>query len=672
MHRMFTLIPLLALACGTKATPQDASATVVAPTSDDAVSAGITAAIDRSVDPCEDFYQFACGTWLDTTELPSDRPVYGRGFSAIQDRNLEIERQILEHPVEGADPRVADFYQACSDVDAIEARGITSLQADLARIQGVKSAKALTVLLTDLVLADAFYGGFVEADFMNPDVNMLHLAQGGIGLPERGYYFPEDEEGKALLADYKAHVGRMLELAGMDAKGAAAVLTIETALAKASKAPAELREIDKLYHPTKVADLSRIAPGVDWKGTFAAFGIEVDTVNLLTPDFFPALSKLLTTAKLQDLKTYTSWRLISGASGHLTQALDDENFAFFGTRLSGAKEQQPRWKRCVNRTDGVLGDLLGEAFVAAAFPGQSKDIALGMVGDLQTAFEAGLADVPWMDDVTRERAKAKLHAITNKIGYPDTWETYEGLVIGEDHYANTVAVSAWGLKDSLKDIGKPVDKTEWGMSAPTVNAYYNPLVNEIVFPAGILQPPFFSASFPAAMNYGAMGMVIGHEITHGFDDEGRKFGPDGTMEVWWDDAATERFEEAAACITDTYAAIEVQPGAKLNGELTLGENIADFGGIKMAHSAYAQRVATQGAEQGVAGFTPEQLLFVAYAQSWCSLATPEVEKLRARTDPHAPPRYRVNVPLAHLPAFGEAFSCDVGSPMRVEDVCSVW
>ncbi|MCB9681418.1 MAG: M13 family metallopeptidase [Alphaproteobacteria bacterium] len=673
MHDRLRLVGLLALvACGAKApvspAPEQAATPENAPS---AIDAAITAAIDPSVSPCDDFYQYACGGWIANTPLPPDRPIVGRGFTSISDRNQEIVRDILEH-AEGADARLGSYYQTCVNTDAVEAKGTASLQADLDRIAALKDVAAIPALMVSLPMINPFFGGFVEADFKNPEVNQFQLAQGGIGLPSRDYYFPEDDAGRELLAAYEAHVGRMLGLAGLDPAGAAKVLAIETALAKASKSPAELRDIEAMYHPMTKAELKRLAPGVPWDALFTALGIEVKAVNVTTPDFFPALGDLLKRSKIADLKVYLAWNLVNEAAPYLPKAFDDESFAFYGTRLSGQAEQQPRWKRCVGRTDRALGDLLGEAYVAQAFPGESKDKALKMVGDLQHAFEEGLPELAWMDAPTRTLAKAKLDAIVNKIGYPDTWESYEGLQVGDDIYANQMAVAHWGQDDALAKVGKPVDKTEWGMSVPTVNAYYNPLFNEIVFPAGILQPPFFSADFPTAMNYGAMGMVIGHEITHGFDDEGRKFGPSGKLEVWWDDAVSERFEQRAQCIADTYDAIEVHPGTKLNGELTLGENIADFGGVKLASRAYADWQAAGGSDFAAGGFEGSQLLFLAFAQSWCSKATPEVEDQRAKVDPHAPPKFRVNVPLSSTPAFWEAFSCAEGTPMHPASTCEVW
>ena len=641
----------------------------------EAVEAEVKATLDPSVDPCTDFYAYACGGWMASFELPPDRSRYGRSFTAISDRNQEIVRTLVESPAPGSDPRLGAYYAACIDTDAIEAAGTAALDADLARIDAATSAEALLTTLVDLPLAGAFMGAFVEADFKNPDMNMFMLAQGGLGLPTRDDYFPEagDAAGQSLLADYTAHVRTMLELAGRDPASAAGVLAVETALARASRPPDQLRDMTAMYHPKDMAGLQSLAPAVPWGPLFTALGLpDGTTVNVLTPEFFPALGEVLATTPVADLQAYAAWHLISGSASYLPAAFDQANFAFYGTRLSGQQQQLPRWKRCVDSTDGALGDLLGQAFVDRAFAGDSKAKALEMILDIQAAFEQGLPSLAWMDDATRAEAVNKLRAITNKIGYPDTWETYAGLDIGDNLYRNAVATARWEQADQLAEVGKPVDKSKWFMSPPTVNAYYNPLINEIVFPAGIMQPPFFDASFPAAMNYGAMGMVMGHEVTHGFDDEGRKFAPNGEMRTWWEPEASERFEVAAACVDETYSAIEVLPGVTLNGKLTLGENIADFGGIKLAVEAYQLWMARGGRDPSLAGLSPEQLLFVGYAQSWCSEQTEEIVRLRAKTDPHSPPAQRVNVPLSHLPAFWEAFECPEGAPMRVAEACAVW
>lgn len=635
----------------------------------------IEAALDRSADACTDFYQFACGGWIASTPLPGDRAIYGRGFSAIDDRNQEILKTILDEAAAGGagtDARLGTYYKSCMDTETVDAAGVTPLAGELAAIDAMTSVADLATLLPKLPLADALFSAYIDSDLSDPNTYVMHLGQGGLGLPERNYYFPKDDDGKKLLADYTAHVAKMLAFLGRPASDADAVVRVETALAASSKAPDELRDAAKLNNPSDLKGLYKLAKNVPWKEMMAAYGVSSERFNVMTPDFFKGLGKTLKKTPVDDLKAYLRWHLLSGASGVLSTEIDAANFAFYGQRLSGQKVQQDRWKRCVDRTDGALGDLLGKAYIDRAFAGASKDKALTMIHDVEAAFKSGLPGLEWMDDTTRAAALEKLGTIVNKIGYADQLEIYEGLEVGTDSYKNAVAVAEWNLADDIQKVGTKVDKSEWFMSPPTVNAYYNPSWNEIVFPAGILQPPFFSAAFPTSMNYGAMGMVMGHEISHGFDDEGRKFAADGSLKEWWSADIVKNFEERAQCLVDQYGKYEVSPGMTLNGSLTLGENIADNGGIKLAMTAFEAWKARGNVEEGLAGFTPEQLFFVSYAQSWCSIATPEVQALRARTDPHSPPKARVNIPLANLPDFGEAFSCADGSAMKPAETCSVW
>jgi predicted metalloendopeptidase len=675
-----TLRALLPLSLALVACPKpDTTSTAPAPVdplSVAGISASVESALDRSVDPCVDFYQFACGGWEAKTEIPSDRPRVSRGFTDVYEKNQSIVRSVLDDAAAGkieADDRLGAYFGGCMDSEAIDARGAAPLKAALGEIGMVKDGASLAKILGTFPQMDAFFSGGIEADFSNPDVNIMHVSQGGLGLPERSYYLPDDDEGNKLLKDYVQHIRTMFGFFGLDPNDADKVLAIETRLAKVSRAPAELRNVEALNNKIDREGLQELIPSLPLDVMFTALGnADIQDINVMTPEFFPEVEAIVTDDKWVPIRAYLSWSLIRAMAPYLSSEIDQTNFSFYGTRLNGQQEQQVRWKRCVSRTDGDLGDLLGQAYVDRAFAGESKAKALAMIRAIQTSFQDGLPELDWMDDETRTKAVEKLGTISNKIGYPDTWETYEGLEITGSHFEDVMAVQRWNMAKEFAKVGQPVDKTQWYMTPPTVNAYYNPLVNEIVFPAGILQPPFFSQRYPTAMNYGAMGMIMGHEVTHGFDDEGRKFAPDGSLKEWWAPEASEAFEERAACVTELYDGYEALPGVFVNGELTLGENIADLGGLSLAARAYDTWKAAGNSDPEIAGFTGDQMLYLAYAQGWCTKATPEFIQRRVDTDPHSPPRFRVNGAVSQTPAFGEAFSCDPGTPMRPTDVCEVW
>jgi putative endopeptidase len=666
------LLPLVILLASC---PKEKVATApvdLADTSPQAIEAAITSTLDAKTDPCDDFYQYACGGWLESNTIPAERSTWGRGFSTILERNETLVKGLLDSNV-SSDPRLGAYWESCNDTTSVEKEGIAPLKPFMNTIAEVKDAGSLMEAIAKLPLSSPFFDAGADADFENPSLTILHIAQGGMGLPEPGYYTPTDDAGKKMLAEYEAHVGRMLGFIGVDASLASKVVGIETRLAAASLSPEELRSPEKIYHRIERAGLQQLTPDLPWDRLFNELGYPgLVQINVMTPDFFPAFNAVVKEGDWGSIRAYLLWHLVKGAAPYLPAKVEEESFNFYGKTLMGAQQQRPRWKRCVEEADGALGDLLGKAYVDRAFPGDSKPKALQMIKDIEAAFEQNLPGLNWMDDATRAAALEKLHTITNKIGYPDKWETYQNLEIGDSLFQNAVNVYRWNLKDQLAKVGGPVDKSEWGMSPPTVNAYYNPLNNEIVFPAGILQPPFFAAGYPAAMNYGAMGMVMGHEVTHGFDDEGRKFAPDGSLREWWRQEAIDKFEKRAQCVVDLYETFEPLPGQHINGNLTLGENIADLGGIKLASTALGLYQSRTGDKAGAAGFSPEQLLFIGYAQSWCTLQRDETVKVRLATDPHSAPKFRVNGPLSQLPAFHEAFQCKQGEPMHPEKVCEVW
>ncbi len=645
----------------------------------------VLAAMDRDADPCQDFYQYACGSWLATTELPPDQPIRLRSFSTIRDRNQEVVRDLLEEAAtsrgDHARGLIGRFYGACMDEAAVERAGVKPLRPLLKAIDRVDDPASLLAVTGELHRSgfQALFGIGVVPDFKDPDLNIAIMAQGGLGLPERDYYLSEDEGKKALRQAYQAHVARLLGLLGAEPSAAAAdaarVVAFETRLAQSSREATAMRQMETLYNRMEVAGLKRLTPGLPWDSYLAAIGRPgLSHLSVATPEFFTALEGTVRETDPAVLRAYLRFHLANGAAALLDEELVEASFDFYGRTLSGQQEMEPRWKRCVDATEGGLGEAVGKLYVEQMFAGSSKAVAQEMIEDIEAAFAASLPDITWMDDETRARAHAKLDAVTNKIGFPDRWEGYEGLRLSRSRYFdNTVAVARLEHDRELAKVGRPVDRSEWGMSPQEVNAYYNPLGNEMAFPAGILQPPFFHRSFPAAYNYGGIGGAIGHELTHGFDDQGRKFDATGRLEEWWAPEVAGRFEERAQCIVDQYSSYEVEPGLRVNGELTLGENIADIGGLKQAHRAYTLWEARHGApEPAVPGLTNEQLLFVAWGQAWCAVASPEMERLRVSVDPHSPPRFRVNGPMAAVPAFAEAFQCAPGTPLNPAERCAVW
>ena len=652
----------------------------------ESVTSTVKAVMDPAVDPCQDFYQYACGGWLKTTPLPADRPSWGRSFDEIGERNREFLRTLLEKDAPaGRSDRdmalLADYYASCSDEAKIEALATEPLKPWLNEIASVKDMPGLMKLVARMHMLEmgplfAFGPG---QDYANPDLMILHAFQGGIGLPERDFYLRDDETSVAIRTAYQEHVEKMLVLIGDApdvAKGEAQkILAFETELAKASRPMAELRAPENRYHKIDLEGLKTTAPHMDWDSYLAELGSPgFKDINVASPDFLKRLDELMATPDWDTLRAYLRWQVVDGTATLLNKAVVEQNFAFNGQMLSGQKELSPRWKRCVNSTGMALSDAMSRGYIQSQFPGDSKAISRQMVGEIEAAFEASLPELDWMDDATRERAREKVHAITNKIGYPDSWRDYSSVTVKVDTYfENALALRMYESRRALGKLGHPVDKTEWNMPAFWVNAYYSPPNNEIVFPAGILQAPFFSRDFPMAMNFGGIGMVMGHELSHGFDDQGRKFDARGQLAPWWADDAVIRFEEAASCIEKQYGAYQVAPDVFVNGKLTLGENIADNGGIKSSYNAFKAWEAKTGTTSPVMdGFTNDQLFFVAFAQTWCALSTPEAERLQVQTDPHSPDRFRVNGPLMNFTQFAQAFQCKEGAAMAPAERCEVW
>jgi len=659
---------------------KDGTTRVPVPKPPASVTAEVAANMDRATAPCEDFYRFSCGGWLDATPLPPDQPRFGR-FQVLRERNAAAMRDLLQTAEKNGDPKLGKFWNTCMDEPAIESAGLQVLAPLFDRIGDVDDVESMFALVAELhrreirVLFDLEVG----PDFKRPGQNLAFLGQAGLGLPDRELYRSSEPDMIALRERYLVHVERMLAQAGVaeaEARDAApAVVAFETALAEISMPREALREPETRYHKLDRAGLDAYAP-LPWTTYFAGIGRpDTGAVSLAPAAYFSALADLLRRTPPLTMRHYLRWQVIHAVAEHLPERLVAENFEMFGKTLRGQAELAPRWKRCVEYSDRALGELLARPFVAAQFSGDSREVALEMIRRIEAAFAAGLPNLQWMDAPTREAALGKMHAIVNKIGYPEVWRDYGAMPVGDDHLTNVLAAAEFLFAERAHDIGRAVDRRKWEMTPPTVNAYYNASYNEMVFPAGILQPPFFHSKWPMAMNFGGIGMVMGHELTHGFDDQGRKFDGDGMLRPWWEPQVGARFDERAACVDELYSSYEVQPGVHLSGKLTLGENIADLGGIKAAHRGFLAWAADSGVDPhapAMDGLTHEQLFFVSFGQIWCTKSTPQNDKLMALTDTHSHPQHRVNGPLANLPEFATAFACAEGTPMRPADICEVW
>ncbi|MEA2172656.1 MAG: putative endopeptidase [Blastocatellia bacterium] len=644
--------------------------------------------LDRSVSACQDFYQFATGGWLANNPIPAAYPTWGVD-SVLNDQNQDSLREILEAaarntgaPKGSSEQKVGDFYSACMAEEKVEAEGTKPLGAELSGIEKIKNLRGLQREIA------ALHGANVNALFLvgskqdaknSADV-ILEVWQGGLGLPEGEYYFKADEKSKGIRDEYLKHVARMFELMGDDAARARSeaqtVMNFETRLAEAWMPRVERRDPQKVYNRKTLAQLKTFAPNFDWSNYLLNLGIAQKTdINVGQPTYFARVNEQLKTASLADWKTYLRWRLIDNAAPSLNAKFVEEDFNFKGRVLTGTTELLPRWKRCVAATDNAMGEALGEVYVKKAFPPEAKRRALLMVQNLVAALKSDITTLAWMSNETRQQAITKLEAFNRKIGYPDKWRDYSALDINRGaHVANVMRASRFEVRRDLRKVGQPVDKTEWAMTPPTVNAYYNPGINEIVFPAGIMQPPFFSASYDDAVNYGAMGSVIGHEMTHGFDDQGRQYDASGNLKNWWTDDDLKKFKERAECVIKQFDEFEVEKGLHENGKLVVGESIADLGGLVIAYAAFQKSMEGKPRPPDIDGFTPEQRFFLGYAYSWATNVRPEFARLMVETNPHPLPKFRVNGPVSNMPAFAQAFQCKAGDAMVREEKerCQIW
>jgi len=643
-----------------------------------------TANLDKTCKPCDDFYRFAMGGWMKSNPIPAEFPTWG-SFTVLADRNQASMRGIVEdagksNAATGSNQqKIGDFYSSCMDSAAIEAAGAKPIAADLAAIEKLKDLGELQPLITRFQLTgNGFLFGFDSTQDLDDSTQVIaDVGQGGLGLPDRDYYTRSDEKSKQLRVDYVKHVARMLQLAGDSQEKAEAeaqdAMNFETTLANASMSRVQMRDPHAVWHKMTIPQLEALAPAWPWEAyfrqrnspTFAA-------INVDQPDFFKETNRLLTETPLEQWKTYLRWHVIHASANELPDSFVQENFNFYGLKLAGSKEIQPRWKRCVQSVNRNVGEALGQVYVEKYFPPAAKARAREMVMNLIGALKSDLPGLNWMGTDTKKEAIDKLQAFQIKIGYTDKWRDYSALSVERtDYSANVRRAVAFAHAYELHKIGQPVDRAEWGMTPPTVNAYYNPTLNEIVFPAGILQPPFYDPKADDAVNYGGMGAAIGHEITHGFDDSGSQFDGRGNLRDWWSKDDRKNFDERASCVQQQFDSYEVEPGLHENGKLVLGESIADLGGLAISYAAYEKSI--EGKRPATLdGFTPEQRFFLGWAQVWGANLRPEYARLMANSNEHPVPKFRVNGPLSNMELFAKAFGCTKADAMVREKVCKIW
>jgi len=641
-------------------------------------------ALDRKVDPCVNFYQYSCGTWLAHHPIPPDRASWGR-FDELVERNNDTLRIILDKAAvpsatrDALDQKIGDFYASCMDEKAVNAKGWDPIKPQLARINALADKHEITELVPSFHRDgyDVFFQFGSSPDPKNSTTEIGDADQGGLGLPDRDDYLRTDPKSEEIRHGYVAHVRKMFALIGEPpetaASDAAAVMAFETALAKGSLDDVARRDPVQLYHKLSVAELTSLCPFFNWSAYFDSVSVpKIDSLNVDVPNFFRALETALVETDLPSLKAYLRWHVLHSEAGFLSQPFVDENFSFYGRTLTGAKELQPRWKRCVEFNNADLGFALGRRYVDVTFGKEGKERTLQMVHEIEKAMGDDLESLTWMTPETKKRAVEKLAAVANKIGYPDKWRDYSSVdIVRGDLVGDDLRATTFEVERQLHKIGKPVDRSEWGMTPPTVNAYYNPLENNINFPAGILQPPFYSNHIDDAVNYGGIGAVVGHELTHGFDDEGRQFDAQGNLTDWWTKEDAAAFDKRAQCIIDEYTAFVATDSVHLNGKLTLGENTADNGGLRLAFMALMTDL--EGKHVGkIDGFTPEQRFFLGWGEIWCDNATPELLRKLALTNPHSPAEDRVNGVVSNMPEFAAAFSCKQGDAMVRAPACRVW
>ncbi len=685
LRKLLPAILPVVLFCASTALAQSYAPAPADSASDSSASLRFQASnVDAKLDPCNDFYAYACSKWQASHPIPGDQSTWGN-FNLLTENNRTVLKGILEKysaddakrtPVE---KQIGDYYAACMDEAGMEKRGLEPMKPLFAGIEGINDKKAIAAELVRLHRygVNAFFGFSSTQDFKDASKQFAGIDQGGLGLPDRDYYFKEDGHSMELREQYVAHVAKMFELAGDKPEAAAAeakaVMAIETALAKNALDNVSRRNPQQVYHLLSDSDVVKLAPDFDFPDYLKGIGAP-DTKNVVVsePEFLKGMNGVITSNSLSDLKTYLRWHMLSAQTDLLPKKFRDEAFDFSGRKLRGAKEQRARWKTCSSSVDGDLGESLGQKYVEITFGADGKERMLKMVHRIETALQEDLSTLPWMTETTRQRALEKLALIDNKIGYPDKYRNYSAIKISRvDPVGNSFRANEFEFQRQLSKIGQPVDKQEWGMTPPTVNAYYNPLMNNINFPAGILQPPFFDKEADDALNFGAIGLVIGHELTHGFDDEGSQFDGHGNLADWWTKEDKAEFEKRTSCMADQYSGYDATADTKLNGRLTLGENAADNGGARVAYMALHDSLMGKEAPL-VDGMTADQRFFLGFANVWCQNTTEKTARLRAQTDPHSPGMWRVNGTVGNMPEFATAFNCKPDAPMIRKNACRVW
>ncbi len=643
--------------------------------------------MDTTVSPTVDFFKYADGTWLKKTEIPAAYPAWG-SFYILNDENLDKIKNILAELEKESgfkkgtsEQLVGDFYFTGMDTTKIEEDGYKPIEKDLEAVSEIKNLKEFykELVKVQLGFSNPLFSFGSGADAKNSNMNIAQLWQSGLGMPDRDYYLKDDNNTKATRESYLQLMKKSFVLTGYDetkaAEAAQSILDLETQLAKASMPRVEERDPHKIYHKMTVKELISLSPDFEWNEYFSLIGVKnPGEINVAQPDFFKEVSNVIKATPLNTLKEYLKWNIIRSAEPYLSHTFEQANFDFYGTVLNGTTVMQPRWKRVLGTVSSSIGMELGKLFVKKYFPPYAKKRALQLVHNLMASLKNRIQKLEWMSPETKKAALVKLASFTVKIGYPDKWKSYKGLVINrESYFGNVLNASIFNTKKDLAKIGKPVDKTEWGMTPQTVNAYYNPQNNEIVFPAGILQPPFFDPKADDAINYGGIGCVIGHEMTHGFDDEGRQYDAHGNMKDWWTNKDAENFDKRAERIIDQFDGYIAVDTLHVNGKLTEGENIADLGGVNVSFDAF-KKTAEYKSGKPINGFTPAQRFFLSFANIWKMKTRPERMRLRVKIDPHSPEHYRVDGPLSNTPGFWKAFNVKPGDPMRMPEdkLVKIW